>query len=243
MVSKLKLFIFLLLFFSVAGTIYPENEEIKLPDVCVSGILYDTDSSLAVVNGESLRQGEQINGMTIVKISDSTVSFEYKGKTFEKTIGEGCLTPQLIYKKTAEITKFINRPKSQQASRKKSGNNRRVSSLGYESIFVLTLLAVSIVLYIYNSLCLSKIANKTNTPFGWFAWLPILNIFLMLMIARKSFWWLILLLIPLVNFICIIIIWMEIAKMRNKPAWLGLLMMLPLPFANFIIIGYLAFSR
>ncbi len=241
MSNKRIFFIFLLAFFFVAGLVYPEDTGTKLPNVCISGIMYDAESSLAVVNGESVKQGEEINGMTVVKISESTVSFEYKGQTFEKTIGESCITPELIYKKTSQITKFINHPKPRQASRKNSGNNRRVSSLSSENILVLIILAASIVFYLYNSICLSKIANKTNTSCGWFAWLPILNIFLMLMIARKSFWWIILLLIPLVNFVCIIIIWMEIAKMRNKPAWLGFLMMLPV--ANFLIIGYLAFSR
>jgi hypothetical protein len=234
-------FIFLLLFFSAIGAVYPSDEQIKLPNVCVSGILYDADSPLAVVNGEPARQGERIDGVTVVKISDSTVSFEYKGRTFEKTIGQGCLTPELLYKKTSQITKIINRQKSSRISRRNSVNINRVPFFSYENIFVLVLLAVSILLYIYNSLCLSKIAGKTNTAFGWFAWLPILNVFLMLMIAKKSFWWFILLLIPLINFVCMVIVWMEIARMRNKPAWLGLLMMLPI--ANFIIIGYLAFSR
>lgn len=240
MVNKLKKFIFLLLFFSVIGAVYPSDSEIKLPSVCVSGILYDADRSLVIVNGESARQGEQINGMTVIKISDSTVVFEYKGQTFEKRIGEGCLTPELLYKKTSQITKMISRPKSSQPLRRRPGSNSKIPLFSYENIFILALLAVSILFYIYNSLCLSKIAGKTNTSFGWFAWLPILNIFLMLMIARKSFWWFILLLIPLVNFVCMLIVWMEIAKIRNKPAWLGLLMMLPV--ANFIIIGYLAFS-
>jgi hypothetical protein len=240
MSNKRIFFIFVLAFLSFAGLVYPEDAETKLPNVCVSGIMYDAESSLAVVNGESVKQGEEINGMTVVKISESTVSFEYKGRTFERAIGQGCFTPQLIYKKTSLITKFINHPKLRQTSRKNSVNNRKVSSLSYENILVLILLVVSIIFYIYISLCLSKIANKTNTPFGWFAWFPILNIFLMLMIARKSFWWIILLLIPLVSLICIIIIWMEIARMRNKPAWLGFLMMLPI--ANFLIIGYLAFS-
>jgi len=239
--DKLKNFIFLLLFFSAIGAVYPSGEETKIPNVCVSGILYDADNSVVVVNGESLRQGERINGITVIKIYDSAVSFECNGQTFERKIGEGCLTPELLYKKTSQITKMINRSKPSPASRKNPGNYNQVPLFSYENIFVLAILAVSILFYIYNSLCLSKIAGKTNKAFGWFAWLPILNVFLILMIAKKSFWWFILLLIPLINFVCMVIIWMEIARMRDKPAWLGLLMMLPV--ANFIIIGYLAFSR
>jgi len=237
---KLKFVILLLLLFSAIGLVYPENESNNPSSVCVSGIMYDPNSPLAVVNGESVRQGEQINGITVKKISDSMVSFECKGQTFERVIGEGCLTPQLIYKKTSQIAKVMT---SHSATRIPGKNTRSPipPAFRYEAFSVIVFLVLFIVFYIYNSLCLHKIANKTDTPFGWFAWLPILNVFLILMIANKSFWWIILLLIPLVNLVCIIILWMEIAKARNKPAWLGLLMMLPV--ANFLILGYLAFSE
>lgn len=241
MSNKRIFFIFFLAFFSVVAVVYPEDTETQLPNVCVSGIMYDAKSSLAVVNGESVKQGEEINGIKVVKISESAVFFEYKGQSFEKRIGDGCITSQLLYKKASQITKIINHPRSSQASAGKNRANSRMSSFRYENLFMLTFLAIAALFYIYNSLCLQKIANKTNTPFGWLAWVPILNIFLMLMIANKSFWWIILLLIPIVNLVCIIVIWMEIAKMRNKPAWLGLLMMLPV--SNFLIIGYLAFSK
>lgn len=95
--------------------------------------------------------------------------------------------------------------------------------------------------YIYVAICLTKIAKKTNTENGWFAWIPILNVFLMLMIAKKPLWWFILMLIPFVNLIIGIIVWMAIAEARGKPNWIGILMIFPL--LNVIILGYLAFSK
>ncbi|MGB3340079.1 MAG: DUF5684 domain-containing protein [bacterium] len=97
------------------------------------------------------------------------------------------------------------------------------------------------IFYIYFAICLMKIAKKTNTENGWFAWIPILNVFLMLMIAKKPLWWFILLLIPIVNIIIGIIVWMAIAEARGKPNWVGVLMIIP--FLNVIIPGYLAFSK
>jgi len=241
--NKRIFFIFLFALFSAAKIACPQDAETKPPNVCVTGIMYDAQNSLAVVNGESVKHGEEINGVKVVKISESTVSFEYKGQTFERSIGEGCPIAPILSKKASQITKIISISKPTQGSSGARRNNVRVNFAGIspqERILIYFLLAVSLVFYIYSSLCLHKIANKTKTPFGWFAWLPILSILLMLMIAKKSFWWLILLLIPLVSLVCIIIIWMEIAKMRNKPAWLGFLMMLPV--ANFLILGYLAFS-
>lgn len=114
--------------------------------------------------------------------------------------------------------------------------------------FVLAMMAMGIAwlifilaIYVYMAVCLMKIAGKTNTSNAWFAWIPILNIILMLQVAKKPLWWIILVFIPIVNIVISIIIWMEIAKAVRKPEWLGILMIVPI--ANFIVPGYLAFSK
>lgn len=107
--------------------------------------------------------------------------------------------------------------------------------------FFIFMMLFFVVIYVYYALCLMKIANKTNTENAWFAWIPILNMILMLQVAKKPIWWIILCFIPLVNVIIMIIIWMEISKALGKPEWLGILMIVPI--ANLIIPGYLAFSN
>ncbi len=94
--------------------------------------------------------------------------------------------------------------------------------------------------YIYVSLALMTIAKKTSTPNDWLAWIPIANVFLMLQIARKPLWWFILCLIPLVNIVIFILIWMAIAEARHKPSWWGILFIVPV--LNLIVPGYLAWS-
>jgi hypothetical protein len=98
-----------------------------------------------------------------------------------------------------------------------------------------------LIFYVYMSVCLMMIANKTGTPNAWLAWIPILNIYLMCKIAGKPGWWLILFLIPFVNIVIGIIVWMKISEARKKPAWLGILMIIP--FINLIIPGILAFTE
>jgi len=107
-------------------------------------------------------------------------------------------------------------------------------------VMVLVFLVFFLVIYAYFAICLQTIAKKTNTPNGWWGWIPILNIILMLNIARKPIWWIVLLLIPFVNIVIAIIVWMAIAEARGKPSWWGILMIVP--FLNFIVPGYLAFS-
>jgi hypothetical protein len=99
---------------------------------------------------------------------------------------------------------------------------------------------VGLAAYIYVSLALMTIANKTGTPNGWLAWIPIANIILMLMIAKKPIWWIVLFLIPLVNIVMAILVWMGIAEARSKPNWWGVLMIVPV--ANLIVPGYLAWA-
>jgi|SRR5437016_917010 len=97
-----------------------------------------------------------------------------------------------------------------------------------------------LVYYVYLALALQTIAKKTNTQDAWWGWIPILNILLMLNIAKKPLWWIILLLIPLVNIVIGIIVWMGVAEARGKPNWWGILMIVPV--ANLVVPGYLAWS-
>jgi len=99
---------------------------------------------------------------------------------------------------------------------------------------------IGFIIYAYFAFCMMTIANKVGVENSWFAWIPILNVILLIQIADKPLWWFVLLLIPLLNIIIAVIIWMAIAERRGKPNWLGILMIIP--FVNFIIPAYLAFS-
>jgi hypothetical protein len=59
-------------------------------------------------------------------------------------------------------------------------------------------------------------------------------------VAKKPLWWFLLCLIPLVNVVMAIIIWMAVAEAVGKPNWWGILMIVPL--ANLVVPGYLAWA-
>ncbi len=107
-----------------------------------------------------------------------------------------------------------------------------------------TMLAVAVIFglaaYIYFALALQTIAQRTHTKDAWLAWIPLLNIILMLNIAQKPLWWILLFLVPLVNIVITVIVWMAMAKARQKPEWLGILIIVPL--ANFVLPGILAWA-
>lgn len=95
-------------------------------------------------------------------------------------------------------------------------------------------------LYIYLTLCVYIIANKTNTANTWLAWIPVVHLYLTCKIADKPGWWTILFFIPFVNIIIAVIVWMGIARAREKPSWLGILIIIPV--VNLVIPGILAFA-
>ena len=106
--------------------------------------------------------------------------------------------------------------------------------------FLIFCFVTALVGYVYMALALQTIANKTNTTNAWLAWIPIVNIVLMLNIARKPLWWLLLLLIPLVNIVVGVIVWMAVAEARGKPGWWGIVVLIPV--IGIIVPGYLAWS-
>lgn len=117
-------------------------------------------------------------------------------------------------------------------------NNAAATALG--GAMLLVILAFAAAFYVYMALALQTIAQKTNTENAWLAWIPIANTFLALMVAKKPLWWFILLLIPLVNIVMFIIIWMAIAEARAKPNWWGIMIIVPV--MNLIMPGYLAWA-
>ncbi|MBU1132427.1 hypothetical protein KKC32_04250 [Patescibacteria group bacterium] len=107
---------------------------------------------------------------------------------------------------------------------------------GFESNWIF-MLAV----YLYLAFCLYKIAKKQKAKNAWFAWVPILNIILILEIAKKPIWWLILLCIPFVNIIVGIIVLIGFLNTLKKPDWWAILLLIPV--VNLFAWGMLAFKK
>ena len=101
-------------------------------------------------------------------------------------------------------------------------------------------LFIAVATYFAWGLALYLIAKKTDTQNAWFAWIPILNILLMLDIAGLDWWWILLFLVPCVNVLVSLYVWWQICEERNKPGILCLLMLIPL--VNVLFALYLGLS-
>jgi hypothetical protein len=79
--------------------------------------------------------------------------------------------------------------------------------------------------------------NKAGQP-GWAAFIPVYNLYIMLKIAGRSGWWLLLFIIPLVNIVVGIIVAIDVAKAFGKGPGFGL----GLAFLSFIFYPILGFG-
>jgi len=130
-------------------------------------------------------------------------------------------------------------------------------------------LIIPLIFYLFTSIMLFLIAKKSNTNLPWLAFIPIANVILMLNIARKPIWWLLLLFLPVVSIaapfleaiistggilsmavavitgIVAMVAWLlvnlGIARVRGKSVIWGVLLFIPC--TNPIALGYLGLSR
>lgn len=81
-----------------------------------------------------------------------------------------------------------------------------------------------------------KTFAKAGQP-GWVAIIPIVNIYFLLKIAGRPGWWLVLFLIPIVNIVISIIVYLDIAKSFGKGVLfaIGLILLTPIFFC---ILGF-----
>jgi hypothetical protein len=100
---------------------------------------------------------------------------------------------------------------------------------------VLTVVYLAIVVTIIAGVW--RVFTKAGKP-GWAAIVPIYNVIVLLEIAGKPLWWILLLLIPLVNLIILILVGIEVAKNFGKGAGFGL----GLTFLGFIFYPMLGFG-
>jgi len=104
---------------------------------------------------------------------------------------------------------------------------------------IFPILLFSIGFYILYAWLLYRIGKKLGYENSWFAWIPFLNIYMMVdMSFKETGTWFIIILIfmfccGLVSAVMLLIVWMDIAERCGKESWYGILMIIPI--VNFFI--------
>ncbi|MCK4301290.1 MAG: hypothetical protein KAW91_00865 [candidate division Zixibacteria bacterium] len=100
---------------------------------------------------------------------------------------------------------------------------------------------IVIAVWLYFSYMQYRMAHKTGQAnIAWWAFVPILNTLLLIQMAEKPMWWLLLLLVPFVNIIAFFALWIQAARNCGQSAIWGFLVMIPL--LNILALFVLAYS-
>lgn len=92
----------------------------------------------------------------------------------------------------------------------------------------LTPIGGGLICYLFAAWCLWRIARDLQVGDEWLAWVPLLNLFTLLRAAARPAWYLLLLLVPLVNVVVLAMVFMALAERRGRLSLYGLLLFLPL---------------
>jgi hypothetical protein len=105
--------------------------------------------------------------------------------------------------------------------------------LAFGGIMMIVCLAIAVVCIIG----MWKVFEKSGQP-GWACIIPIYNIYILLKIAGRPGWWLLLLLIPLVNIVFLLLISIDIAKSFGQSTPFGVVLIFLLGGIGYIILGF-----
>ena len=92
-------------------------------------------------------------------------------------------------------------------------------------------IAIFLILLFGNWLMFEKAGQR-----GWTCIIPILNLLVLLKIVRRPLWWIVLMVIPIVNFVVFIIVMVDLARVFAKGVGFAIGLIL-LPWIFFVILG------
>jgi Family of unknown function (DUF5684) len=104
------------------------------------------------------------------------------------------------------------------------------------NVFGPAVMGVGLVLALIAIIAWWKVFTKAGHP-GWACLIPIYNLYILIKIAGKPGWWIILFLIPVVNFVIAIIVHIGVANNFGKSALFGLGLAF-LPFIFYLILAF-----
>ncbi|HUK84045.1 MAG TPA: DUF5684 domain-containing protein [Verrucomicrobiae bacterium] len=115
-------------------------------------------------------------------------------------------------------------------------NNSASAAAGAVGVVALFFIVLWLGLALLMIVSMWKIFTKAGQP-GWAAIIPIYNVYVLLMVAGKPGWWLVLMLIPIVNFIIGILVVVAVCDRFGKGVGFAIGMLF-LPMIFYPMLGF-----
>ena len=100
-----------------------------------------------------------------------------------------------------------------------------------------TILLVALALAVVLIIGLWKVYVKAGQP-GWAVLIPFYNMYILLKIAGRPGWWLVLCLIPLVNIVIALMVAIDVAKAFGQSAVFGVVLLFLLSGIGYLVLGF-----
>ena len=113
----------------------------------------------------------------------------------------------------------------------------KAAGAAFVTVMLIALALVGMAVTAVMIVSLWVIFGKAGKP-GWAAIIPIYNVVVFLEICGRPIWWIVLLLIPCVNVVVAVIVWIDFAKSFGKDALFGIGLWL----LGFVFLPILAFG-
>jgi hypothetical protein len=114
---------------------------------------------------------------------------------------------------------------------------------------ILIAIIFGLAIYVYAALAWQTIAKKLKHKKPWLAWIPIVNVALVLQLGGFHWAWIFLILVPILGWIALFVLaiiatW-RICKKRKYPGWFSLAPIIPKigGILYLILIGFLAWGK
>ena len=117
---------------------------------------------------------------------------------------------------------------------------------GMPGWLIAVLVVFWLAIYVYSSFCVMKMADRLGVENGWFAFIPLLNLWLLCQMGDRDNSWFIIMLVGafccgIVTMVMAIIIFMDIAERLGFENWWGILLIIPI--FNYYVLYKLAFTE
>jgi hypothetical protein len=129
-------------------------------------------------------------------------------------------------------------PKGMELGRTLGGNPESMERGRTYWIVVISWLVMS---FIWNAICLKRIAKKSRTEPSWLAWVPIGQLYLTFKLARTSGWYMPFVCVPYIGFLYLMAVWTRVPKCLGIVGAQRFLIIVPL--VSNIYMGWLAFRQ
>lgn len=96
---------------------------------------------------------------------------------------------------------------------------------------------IGLVGYVLNGLALQAVFKKAGRQDAWAAWVPLYNWWVMMEVAGRPGWWMLLMMLPFVNAVILILALIDLAKSFNQGGGMTVLLIL-FPVIGFFVLGY-----